>query len=77
MATQVRIARYLAIYQGYAKNGNNRNRRTPACVFVAEVNGSPVSSRTSLKNALAIARDFDPKVTKSSVYDPIPIPEYV
>lgn len=75
MAPSVRIARLLDI-QPYARSGNIGHRR-PRCVFEVQVDGRPMSGRGSLRRALEVARDFDPSVTRSCVYDPVPIPERV
>ena len=70
---KVEIARFLDSVQPYPRNGNVGQRK-PRCVFEVRVNGRISSGRTSLKAALEIARDFDPDVTRSVVFDPTPIP---
>jgi hypothetical protein len=77
MATTVRIARRIALVQPYARNGNVGERK-PRCTWTVEADGRIVSSPYyTLKAALELARDFDPKADKTCVYDPTPIPEKV
>lgn len=73
--SRVTIARFLDV-QPYARNGNVGQRK-PRCVFEVRVDGRISSGRTSFKAAMEIAREFDPKVKRSVVFDPIPIPERV